>query len=108
NERCVKFIEIFYLQPAPASATTVGSSSRSPSKAVAPRSNTGSTVRQRKTTTTTTTRSRNTGAGSGGMWRFYTDDSPGIKVGPVPVLVMSLLFIASVFMLHIWGKYTRS
>ena len=27
--------------------------------------------------------------------------------GPVPVLVMSLLFIASVFMLHIWGKYTR-
>ena len=27
--------------------------------------------------------------------------------GPVPVLVMSLIFIASVFMLHIWGKYTR-
>jgi hypothetical protein len=38
------------------------------------------------------------------MWRFYTEDSPGIKVGPVPVLVMSLLFIASVFMLHIWPK----
>ena len=28
--------------------------------------------------------------------------------GPVPVLVMSLAFIASVFMLHIWGKYTRA
>lgn len=28
--------------------------------------------------------------------------------GPVPVLVMSLLFIASVFMLHIWGKYNRA
>lgn len=28
--------------------------------------------------------------------------------GPVPVLVMSLLFIAVVFMLHIWGKYMRS
>ena len=28
--------------------------------------------------------------------------------GPVPVLVMSLLFIACVFLLHIWGKYTRS
>ncbi|CAH1368416.1 protein transport protein Sec61 subunit beta [Tenebrio molitor] len=94
--------------PAPASATTVGSGGRSPSKAVAPRSSTGGTVRQRKTTTTTAARTRNTGAGSGGMWRFYTDDSPGIKVGPVPVLVMSLLFIASVFMLHIWGKYTRS
>jgi protein transport protein SEC61 subunit beta len=42
------------------------------------------------------------------MWRFYTEDSSGIKIGPVPVLVMSLVFIASVFMLHIWGKYTRS
>lgn len=31
-----------------------------------------------------------------------------VSSGPVPVLVMSLLFIASVFMLHIWGKYTRS
>lgn len=90
--------------PAPASSTSVGSGSRSPSKAVAPRSATGGAARQRKTTTTTTApRSRNT-AGIGTMWRFYTDDSPGIKVGPVPVLVMSLLFIASVFMLHIWAS----
>ncbi|KAJ3653735.1 hypothetical protein Zmor_012972 [Zophobas morio] len=94
--------------PAPASSTTVGAVGRSPSKTVAPRSSAGSTVRQRKTTSAVAPRTRNTGAGSGGMWRFYTDDSPGIKVGPVPVLVMSLLFIASVFMLHIWGKYTRS
>ncbi|KAJ8921023.1 hypothetical protein NQ315_015819, partial [Exocentrus adspersus] len=94
--------------PASPSSTNVGAGGRSPSKAVAPRSSAGGgTVRQRKTTTTTTAR-RNTGAGTGGMWRFYTDDSPGIKVGPFPVLVMSLLFIASVFMLHIWGKYTRS
>ncbi|KRY50447.1 Protein transport protein Sec61 subunit beta [Trichinella britovi] len=48
------------------------------------------------------------GASGGGMWRFYTDDSPGIKIGPVPVLVMSLVFIASVFVLHIWGKYARA
>ncbi|CAK1549832.1 unnamed protein product [Leptosia nina] len=96
--------------PAAPSSTAVGSGGRSPSKAsIAPRASTGGTVRQRKTTTTTTAaRSRATGAGSGGMWRFYTDDSPGVKVGPVPVLVMSLLFIASVFMLHIWGKYTRA
>ncbi|KAJ8983770.1 hypothetical protein NQ317_000328 [Molorchus minor] len=93
--------------PAAASATNVGAGGRSPSKAVAPRSSTWWHCKARKTTTTTTAR-RNTGAGTGGMWRFYTDDSPGIKVGPVPVLVMSLLFIASVFMLHIWGKYTRS
>ncbi|XP_026487798.1 protein transport protein Sec61 subunit beta [Nymphalis io] len=96
--------------PAAPSSTSVGSGSRSPSKAsAAPRSSSGGTVRQRKSTTTTTAaRNRTTGAGSGGMWRFYTDDSPGVKVGPVPVLVMSLLFIASVFMLHIWGKYTRA
>ncbi|CAH1388409.1 protein transport protein Sec61 subunit beta [Halyomorpha halys] len=94
--------------PASPSSTSVGGS-RSPAKVVAPRSAVGSTtVRQRKTTTTTSARNRTPGAGSTGMWRFYTDDSPGIKVGPVPVLVMSLLFIASVFMLHIWGKYTRS
>jgi len=42
------------------------------------------------------------------MWKFYTEDSPGIKVGPVPVLIMSLMFIASVFVLHIWGKFTRA
>jgi protein transport protein SEC61 subunit beta len=47
-------------------------------------------------------------AGTGGQWRFYTEDSPGLKVGPVPVLVLSLLFIASVFMLHIWGKFSRA
>ncbi|XP_048463487.1 protein transport protein Sec61 subunit beta [Rhincodon typus] len=97
--------------PGPAaSATNVGASSRSPSKAVAPRNaGGGSTVRQRKATSSAVSRAgRTTSTGTGGMWRFYTEDSPGLKVGPVPVLVMSLLFIASVFMLHIWGKYTRS
>lgn len=94
--------------PAAPSATSVGAGGRSPSKAIAPRTGGSGTVRQRKTATTTSTKSRSTGAGSGGMWRFYTDESPGFKVGPMPVLVMSLLFIASVFMLHIWGKYTRS
>ncbi|CAI5789618.1 protein transport protein Sec61 subunit beta [Lacerta agilis] len=90
------------------SATNVGASGRSPSKAVASRAP-GSTVRQRKSASCgTRSAGRTTSAGTGGMWRFYTEDSPGLKVGPVPVLVMSLLFIASVFMLHIWGKYTRS
>eukprot|EP00178_Gracilaria_changii_P026590 TRINITY_DN81911_c0_g1_i1.p1 TRINITY_DN81911_c0_g1~~TRINITY_DN81911_c0_g1_i1.p1 ORF type:complete len:108 (+),score=9.11 TRINITY_DN81911_c0_g1_i1:23-325(+) len=96
-----------------ASSTNVGSGSRSP-RAGPARSGGGGgggTVKQRKTGTSGTSSSSRAaargGAGSGGMWRFYTDDSPGIKVGPVPVLVMSLVFIASVFMLHIWGKYTR-
>ncbi|XP_006887032.1 PREDICTED: protein transport protein Sec61 subunit beta [Elephantulus edwardii] len=96
-----------YPGPTP-SGTNVGSSGRSPSKAVAARA-AGSTVRQRKNASCgTRSAGRTTSAGTGGMWRFYTEDSPGLKVGPVPVLVMSLLFIASVFMLHIWGKYTRS
>merc|ERR1712198_667656 len=91
--------------PGPAaSATSVGGGGRSPSAGASPRAGGGGgTVRQRKATTTT-----RTAGSSGGMWRFYTDDSPGIKVGPVPVLVMSLLFIACVFMLHIWGKYNRA
>merc|ERR1712228_202556 len=99
--------------PAPASATSVGAGGRSPSGA---KPAAGGNVRQRKATSGGgggggAVRSRG-GGGAGGnagsMWRFYTEDSPGLKVGPVPVLVMSLLFIASVFMLHIWGKYTRS
>lgn len=49
-----------------------------------------------------------TRANTGNMWRFYTDDSPGINIGPVPVLVISLVFILCVFMLHIWGKYNRA
>jgi protein transport protein SEC61 subunit beta len=40
-------------------------------------------LQSRKTTsssTTTATRSRAGGTSSGGMWKFYTDDSPGVKV----------------------------
>jgi len=101
--------------PSSASATSVGSGGRSPrampTRASGGGGSGGGTVKQRKTvagggTGGAGSRARQ-GATSGGMWRFYTDDSPGIKVGPVPVLVMSLVFIASVFMLHIWGKYTR-
>uniref|UniRef100_A0A8C5VQS2 Protein transport protein Sec61 subunit beta n=1 Tax=Microcebus murinus TaxID=30608 RepID=A0A8C5VQS2_MICMU len=76
----------------------------SPSKAVAAQG-AGSTVWQRKNATCgTRSAGHTTSAGTGWGW----EDSPGLKVGPVPVLVMSLLFIASVFMLHIWGKYTCS
>uniref|UniRef100_A0A8C9Q3M0 SEC61 translocon subunit beta n=1 Tax=Spermophilus dauricus TaxID=99837 RepID=A0A8C9Q3M0_SPEDA len=97
---CLVFL---LLQPGPTpSGTNVGSSGRSPSKAVAAR------AAGKNASCGTRSAGRTTSAGTGGMWRFYTEDSPGLKVGPVPVLVMSLLFIASVFMLHIWGKYTRS
>eukprot|EP00092_Neocalanus_flemingeri_P025672 GFUD01027833.1.p2 GENE.GFUD01027833.1~~GFUD01027833.1.p2 ORF type:complete len:113 (+),score=27.59 GFUD01027833.1:47-340(+) len=96
--------------PGPAaSATNVGAGSPRSSSARGSSGGGGGAVRQRKgagAAKTTTVRAG--GTSSGGMWRFYTDDSPGIKVGPVPVLVMSLLFIACVFMLHIWGKYNRA
>ncbi|XP_023323553.1 protein transport protein Sec61 subunit beta [Eurytemora carolleeae] len=92
--------------PGPAASNTnVGAGS--PRTGSSPRAGGGGAVRQRKGASTTTT-TRAGGTSSGGMWRFYTDDSPGVKVGPVPVLVMSLLFIACVFMLHIWGKYNRA
>lgn len=40
--------------------------------------------------------------------KIYADDAPGIKVDPVVVLVASLTFIASVFVLHIVGKLVRN
>ncbi|KAI8911109.1 Pre protein translocase Sec Sec61-beta subunit [Gorgonomyces haynaldii] len=43
----------------------------------------------------------------GSMMKIYTDDAPGIQVDPVVVLVGSLTFIASVFILHIVGKYLK-
>ncbi|PRP88951.1 hypothetical protein PROFUN_02229 [Planoprotostelium fungivorum] len=43
----------------------------------------------------------------GGLLRFYTEDSTGLQVGPTTVLVSSLLFIAAVVVLHIWGRFHR-
>ena len=44
------------------------------------------------------------GAGLSSLFKFYTDDTPGIKVGPTTVLVMSLIFMASVVVMHILNK----
>eukprot|EP01098_Paradermamoeba_levis_P001542 TRINITY_DN11818_c0_g1_i1.p1 TRINITY_DN11818_c0_g1~~TRINITY_DN11818_c0_g1_i1.p1 ORF type:complete len:115 (-),score=50.52 TRINITY_DN11818_c0_g1_i1:78-422(-) len=43
----------------------------------------------------------------GGILRFYTEDSPGLQVGPTVVLGMSLAFIGFVILLHLWGKLNR-
>ncbi|KAG0260097.1 hypothetical protein BG011_002116 [Mortierella polycephala] len=66
----------------------------------------GAAVRRRTTAKAQT--SRAPGPSTSGMMRIYTDDSPGIRVDPVVVLVLSLAFIASVFALHIYGKLTRA
>mmetsp|Transcript_28202 Transcript_28202/g.34336 ORF Transcript_28202/g.34336 Transcript_28202/m.34336 type:complete len:87 (+) Transcript_28202:290-550(+) len=43
--------------------------------------------------------------GSSNILQFYTDDSPGLQVGPTTVLVASLSFVGIVVLLHIWGKF---
>ncbi|RFU33299.1 hypothetical protein B7463_g3079, partial [Scytalidium lignicola] len=46
------------------------------------------------------TRAAGAGGSSSTMLRLYTDESPGLKVDPVVVLVLSLVFIFSVVALH--------
>ncbi|KAG5942994.1 Arf guanine nucleotide exchange factor sbh1 [Claviceps sorghi] len=55
----------------------------------------------------TSTRSAGAGGSSSTMLRLYTDESPGLKVDPVIVLVLSLVFIFSVVALHVIAKITR-
>ena len=55
----------------------------------------GGVVRQRKATSGSkapagSTGGRAGGTSSGGMWRFYTDDSPGVKVNTVNYRNISL------------------
>jgi len=54
------------------------------------------------------TRAAGVGGSSGTMLKLYTDDvGRGFKVDPVVVMVLSLGFIASVFVLHIFAKLTK-
>ncbi|TIA91813.1 hypothetical protein E3P99_00953 [Wallemia hederae] len=50
-------------------------------------------------------------AGAGGssstMLKLYTDDSPGLKVDPFVIVVLSLAFIGSIFFLHISAKVIK-
>ncbi|EFE41453.1 hypothetical protein TRV_03812 [Trichophyton verrucosum HKI 0517] len=62
------------------------------------------------------TRAAGAGGSSGTMLKLYTDESPGLKVDPVVVLVLSLGFIFSVVGLHDhsqilfvnWAPFLRS
>ena len=59
----------------------MGAGGRGTGRTVSPRgggSSGGGTVRQRKSASAPS--SGRSAASTGGMWRFYTDDSPGIKV----------------------------
>ncbi|KAH9923537.1 Sec61beta family-domain-containing protein [Fomitopsis serialis] len=73
----------------------------------------GAQMRRRAAGTTQAARpnsSRAAGAGgsSNTMLKLYTDDSPGLRVDPFIVLVLSLSFIASIFFLHISAKIIRA
>ncbi|GAA5832057.1 hypothetical protein JCM11251_002803 [Rhodosporidiobolus azoricus] len=50
-------------------------------------------------------------AGAGGssstMMRLYTDEAPGLKVDPVIVLSLAVVFIFSVVSLHLLSKLIR-
>lgn len=60
-------------------------------------------LRQRRPTAARAGGGSSRGFGQSVM-NFYTDDSPGLKVQPVYVIVMSLGFILFVTVLHIIGK----
>ncbi|THX71094.1 hypothetical protein D6D04_09658 [Aureobasidium pullulans] len=53
------------------------------------------------------TRAAGAGGSSSTMLRLYTDESPGLKVDPFVVLVLSVGFIISVVALHILAKVTK-
>jgi len=53
------------------------------------------------------TRAAGAGGSSSTMLKLYTDESPGLKVDPVIVLVLSIGFIFSVVALHVIAKLTR-
>ncbi|KAG8951389.1 Arf guanine nucleotide exchange factor sbh1 [Tulasnella sp. 424] len=50
------------------------------------------------------TRSAGAGGSSNTMLRLYTDDSPGLRVDPFVVMVLSISFIGSIFFLHLSAK----
>mmetsp|Transcript_3714 Transcript_3714/g.6523 ORF Transcript_3714/g.6523 Transcript_3714/m.6523 type:complete len:92 (+) Transcript_3714:169-444(+) len=65
-------------------------------------------VRRRKPESATQQSTPDQGLGRQETLRFYTDDAPGLKIGPTMVLVLSLLFIGFVVLLHIYGKMTKA
>ncbi|XP_006343448.1 protein transport protein Sec61 subunit beta-like [Solanum tuberosum] len=88
------------------------SSSTTRSGTAAPRGSAAATagMRRRRLGASSSGGGGNAVVGSGNasnMLRFYTDDSPGLKISPTVVLVMSLCFIGFVTTLHVLGKFYR-
>ncbi|CCA68357.1 probable translocon subunit [Serendipita indica DSM 11827] len=87
----------------PTGKTTSSSAVARPPGAQVRRRATGSTVQKPNSA-----RAAGAGGSSNTMLKLYTDDSPGLRVDPFVVLILSLSFIGSIFFLHISAKIIRS
>ncbi|KAK0443116.1 Pre protein translocase Sec Sec61-beta subunit [Desarmillaria tabescens] len=71
----------------------------------------GAQIRRRANNSQVSRPNSSRAAGAGGssntMLKLYTDDSPGLRVDPFIVLMLSIAFIASIFFLHISAKLIR-
>ncbi|EME27926.1 uncharacterized protein Gasu_45880 [Galdieria sulphuraria] len=71
----------------------------------------GSPNLRRRGTTSRTSGFSTSGTGGGNTSRnyfsarLYSDEAPGLKVGPTSVMIFSFVFIAFVVVLHIWSKF---
>ncbi|KAL8496712.1 hypothetical protein ACS0TY_020403 [Phlomoides rotata] len=96
-------------------ATASASSTTSRPGTMAPRGSAAATAGMRRrrlgggpSSSSSTSGGTSGGGGPGGnMLRFYTDDSPGLKISPTVVLIMSVCFIGFVTALHVIGKFYR-
>ncbi|MFX0045833.1 MAG: preprotein translocase subunit Sec61beta [Candidatus Hermodarchaeota archaeon] len=41
-------------------------------------------------------------SGGAGLIRFFEDETPGIKVGPTLVVILTALLLAAVVIAHVW------
>ena len=42
-------------------------------------------------------------SGGAGLIRFFEDETPGIKVGPTVVVVLSAIMIVATIIAHVWS-----
>ncbi|CAG9479744.1 protein transport protein SEC61 subunit beta, putative [Plasmodium vivax] len=64
-------------------------------------------ARRRQSTASASSNSKPRGSNSGNtnsIVKFYGDDSPGFKLTPQTVLISTLIFMATVVILHIISK----
>ncbi|KAH9958581.1 Sec61beta family-domain-containing protein [Russula dissimulans] len=85
------------------SSSTTGAVAKPPGAQIRRRAGTSQQVAKPNST-----RAAGAGGSSNTMLKLYTDDSPGLRVDPFIVLVLSLSFIASIFFLHISAKIIRA